>query len=195
MTCNSRKRLSSVMMSSVMPSEKYSCWGSPLILSKGSTATDGLSGSASVSSWRFGSLEPPDCDQRHTWIGAAMFLTRCSPASTKTPSVLPSTSSWTLAEIRTSPGSAISSSRAAMLTPSPNRLPPSAMTSPRLTPMRRRIRRSSERSALRPSMSVWIAIAQRTASTGLANSATTLSPALPKTRPRWSAISPSMTSR
>ena len=37
-----RKRDSSVMMSSVMPSEKYSCSGSPLMLVKGSTAIDGL---------------------------------------------------------------------------------------------------------------------------------------------------------
>ena len=44
MTNSERKRLSSVMMSSVMPSEKYSCSGSPLILVKGSTAIDGLSG-------------------------------------------------------------------------------------------------------------------------------------------------------
>ena len=34
----------SVMMSSVMPSEKYCCSGSPLMFSKGSTAMDGLSG-------------------------------------------------------------------------------------------------------------------------------------------------------
>ena len=34
----------SVMMSSVMPSEKYSCSGSPLMLLNGRTAIDGLSG-------------------------------------------------------------------------------------------------------------------------------------------------------
>ena len=33
----------SVIMSSVMPSEKYSCSGSPEMLSKGSTAIDGFS--------------------------------------------------------------------------------------------------------------------------------------------------------
>jgi len=32
------------MISSTMPSAKYSCSGSPLILSKGNTAIDGLSG-------------------------------------------------------------------------------------------------------------------------------------------------------
>ena len=33
------------MISSTMPSAKYSCSGSPLIFAKGSTAIDGLSGS------------------------------------------------------------------------------------------------------------------------------------------------------
>ena len=36
------------MISSTMPSAKYSCSGSPLILAKGSTAIDGLSGSGSA---------------------------------------------------------------------------------------------------------------------------------------------------
>jgi len=44
-TNSQRMRDSAVMISSTMPSAKYSCSGSPLILSKGSTATDGLSGS------------------------------------------------------------------------------------------------------------------------------------------------------
>ena len=44
MTNNSRNRDSSVMMSSVMPSLKYSCSGSPLILVKGSTAIEGFDG-------------------------------------------------------------------------------------------------------------------------------------------------------
>src|SRR5712672_1798970 len=39
-------RESAVMISSTMPSAKYSRSGSPLILAKGSTAIDGLSGSA-----------------------------------------------------------------------------------------------------------------------------------------------------
>src|SRR6266446_1107243 len=39
-------RLSAVMISSTMPSAKYSCSGSPLILAKGSTAIDGFSGRA-----------------------------------------------------------------------------------------------------------------------------------------------------
>ena len=39
---------SSVMRSSVIPSLKYSCSGSPLMLTNGSTAMEGLSGSASA---------------------------------------------------------------------------------------------------------------------------------------------------
>jgi hypothetical protein len=45
MTKSQRMRESAVMISSTMPSAKYSCSGSPLILAKGSTAMDGLSGS------------------------------------------------------------------------------------------------------------------------------------------------------
>ena len=41
-------RDSAVMMSSTMPSTKYSCSGSPLIFWNGKTAIDGLSGSASA---------------------------------------------------------------------------------------------------------------------------------------------------
>jgi hypothetical protein len=40
-------RDSAVIISSTMPSAKYSCSGSPLILAKGNTAIDGLSGSGS----------------------------------------------------------------------------------------------------------------------------------------------------
>ncbi len=44
-TKNQRSFDSAVMMSSLMPSEKYSCSGSPLMLVKGSTAMAGRSGS------------------------------------------------------------------------------------------------------------------------------------------------------
>jgi hypothetical protein len=47
MTNSEGYRDSPVMMSSAMPSAKNSCSGSPLMLVKGNTATDGLSGSAS----------------------------------------------------------------------------------------------------------------------------------------------------
>jgi hypothetical protein len=45
MTKSQRMRLSAVMISSTMPSAKYSCSRSPLILANGSTAIDGVSGS------------------------------------------------------------------------------------------------------------------------------------------------------
>ena len=45
MTKNQRSFDSAVMMSSLMPSEKYSCSGSPLMLVNGSTAMAGRSGS------------------------------------------------------------------------------------------------------------------------------------------------------
>jgi hypothetical protein len=64
-----------------------------------------------------------------------------------------------------------------------------------LTPTRKSIRRDSSRSAFRRSTSCWIAAAQRTASTALANSAITLSPAVVKIRPWCRAISSSITWR
>ena len=45
MTNTDFERDSPVMMSSTMPSAKYSCSGPPLIVSNGSTAMEGLSGS------------------------------------------------------------------------------------------------------------------------------------------------------
>src|ERR1700687_6006763 len=47
MTNSQRIWASAVMISSTMPSAKCSCSGSPLILAKGNTAIDGLSGSGS----------------------------------------------------------------------------------------------------------------------------------------------------
>ena len=47
-TKNQRSLDSAVMMSSLIPSEKYSCSGSPLIFVKGSTAMAGRSGSGST---------------------------------------------------------------------------------------------------------------------------------------------------
>src|SRR5262249_10893726 len=52
-----------------------------------------------------------------------MFLSCCSPRSSKPTSSLPSTSLYTFSEIRMPPGSAVPSSRTAMLIPSPNRSP------------------------------------------------------------------------
>jgi hypothetical protein len=48
MTKSQRMRDSAVMISSTMPSAKYPCSGSPLMLAKGSTAIDGLSGSGNA---------------------------------------------------------------------------------------------------------------------------------------------------
>src|SRR6516165_5603046 len=48
MTKSQQMRDSAVMISSTMPSAKYSCSGSPLILANGITAIDGLSGSGST---------------------------------------------------------------------------------------------------------------------------------------------------
>src|SRR5215475_10501838 len=47
MTNNDLKRESAVMISSTMPSAKYSCSGSPLMFWNGSTAMEGLSGNGS----------------------------------------------------------------------------------------------------------------------------------------------------
>jgi len=41
-----RIRVSAVMMSSTIPSAKYSCSGSPLMFRNGKTAMDGFSGNA-----------------------------------------------------------------------------------------------------------------------------------------------------
>src|SRR5438477_12180218 len=72
------------MTSSAIPSETNSCSESPLMLMNGSTATEGLSGSAS------GACAAPIVSptlrpgrMRYTRNGRAMFLTRCSPASSK----------------------------------------------------------------------------------------------------------------
>ncbi len=50
-----------VMMSSVMPSEKYSWSGSPLILANGRTAIDGLSGIFGPSAPDGSASMPPCC--------------------------------------------------------------------------------------------------------------------------------------
>src|SRR5258708_378888 len=58
MTKSQRMRESAVMISSTMPSTKYSCSGSPLILANGNTAIDGLSGSARVRALRSDAKHP-----------------------------------------------------------------------------------------------------------------------------------------
>src|SRR5216683_1332359 len=59
MTKSQRMRERAVMISSTMPSAKYSCSGSPLMLAKGSTAIDGLSGSDSAGGSAARTRAPP----------------------------------------------------------------------------------------------------------------------------------------
>src|SRR5260370_37610522 len=69
-TKNQRSLDSAVMMSSLIPSEKYSCSGSPLILVKGSTAMAGRSGSGNTG--RDGSWIPSDgrSAARTRWVSS-----------------------------------------------------------------------------------------------------------------------------
>ena len=80
-TKQSRKRDSSVMMSSVMPSAKYSCSGSPLMLVNGSTAIDGLAAvePAVAAGGRVVAVAPLSTTMAKARTGRAMFLTACSP--------------------------------------------------------------------------------------------------------------------
>ena len=57
-TKSQRMRLSAVMISSTMPSAKYSCSGSPLRLANGNTAIDGLSGNANTGRVSAAALRP-----------------------------------------------------------------------------------------------------------------------------------------
>src|SRR6266550_992224 len=66
-------RLSAAMISSTMPSAKYSCSGSPDMFWNGSTAIDGLSGSGSAGSvapTRAGALPPPARKRGRVRVGA-----------------------------------------------------------------------------------------------------------------------------
>ncbi len=124
-----------------------------------------------------------------------MFLISCGPRSSKLTDSLCLICSNTLLETQMPPGCARPSSRAATLTPSPNRSSFLTMTSPTLMPMRNIVFRSSVSSALRLAISSWNEMAQRTASTVLPNSASTLSPPVLKTRPSCRSIKASMMSR
>ena len=90
---------------------------------------------------------------RYTRTGRAMFLSACSPISSKSRSSRPRGSSCTRAETQIPPGSAMPSSRAATLTPSPKMSPSSTTMSPWLMPMRNSMRRSAATSALRSAIS------------------------------------------
>src|SRR3990170_8652361 len=84
-TCRPEILERSVMMSSVMPSEKYSCSGSPLMLLKGNTAIDGRSGAADAGGGTVGVTAdemPAGGTPRatlNTRTGRSMFFRACSP--------------------------------------------------------------------------------------------------------------------
>ena len=161
----------------------------------GSTAIDGLSGSgkgAERAAWR---LVSPIAT-RYTRTGRAMFLTCCSPRSSKAEiELVAHLIAHDPAERRSRPGSARASSRAAILTPSPKMSSSSTMTSPRLIPTRNSIRCSAGAAALRSTIPRCTSTAQRTASTTLANSAKKPSPVFFTIRPRCSVIFGSTSSR
>src|SRR5438477_9250770 len=108
--------LRSVMMSSVMPSINYSCSGSPLMLSNGSTQMESLRG---VSTFCAEISSRPAARTWNTCTGRSMFLTVCSPMSSKTQGIFPSMLSRTILDRATPPTGASVCSRAATLTPSP----------------------------------------------------------------------------
>jgi hypothetical protein len=111
----------SVMMSSLMPSEKYSCSGSPDMLVNGKTAIDAVSlfgpGLAALDRAAVG-FTALGCHFQ-TRIGRSIFLTLISPPSWKRTLIRLPTLSLTIDETQIPPGSASGSRRAAILTPSP----------------------------------------------------------------------------
>src|SRR5262245_44747697 len=80
------------MISSTMPSAKYSCSRSPLRLSNGRTAMDGLLGSGRASPARGIPEEtgPARADNAYARIGSSMFLRVFRPRSVKDAGELPS---------------------------------------------------------------------------------------------------------
>ena len=142
-TNSESNRASSVMMSSVIPSVKYSCSGSPLMFVNASTAIEGLSGSersiprakagafVDGSGWACPMLLVTKLKVR---TGSLMFLIRCSPRSSNLPPTLPFTATQTDSDRTMPPGSASPCNRAAMFTPSPYTAPSSfSITSPKCT--------------------------------------------------------------
>ena len=110
----------SVMMSSLIPSEKYSYSGSPDMLMNGKTAIDAAAtfGSGLATDREMAEVVALGC-HFHTRIGRSMFLTLISPPSWKRTSIRLPTLSLTIDETQIPPGSASGSKRAATLTPSP----------------------------------------------------------------------------
>jgi hypothetical protein len=116
---------------------------------------------------------PPTLKAR---TGSTMFLNRCSPRAVNVTGSLVPSWSRTAPERQIPPGSASACSRAVMLTPSPKRLSPSTITSPRCTPIRNRIRSPAGRFSFSLAIVCCTAMAHSTASTALAKSARMLSP-------------------
>ena len=94
------------------------------------------------------------------------------------------------------PGSANACSRAAMLTPSPYTVPSAfSITSPRCTPMRKRMRRSSGSASASALTWAWIASDAVTAPAAVPNTASTESPAMSMTLPCCASICARNTAR
>ena len=100
----------SVMMSSLIPSEKYSCSGSPDMLVKGRTAIEGgrATGFGAASIGRVAATVAGCHFQMR--IGRSTFLTPISPASMKRCSMRLPTLSLTIDEMQIPPSSASGSS-------------------------------------------------------------------------------------
>ena len=126
-------------------------------------------------------------------MGRAMFFTRCSPGRRTRCRDFRAPGRVRLAR-QMPPAGASGSSRAATLTPSPKMSSPSAITSPRLIPMRSSSRSSAGNEALRAASARWIAMAQRSDASALPNSARKPSPVVLTMRPPVPAIAGSTTS-
>ena len=176
-------RDSAVMMSSTMPSAKYSCSGSPLMFWNGRTAIDGLSGSGSG-----GAFRRAEADAEHTGSLPAMFFSAGSPRS--------STSSSSLSTRPRARGMRCRCRRA------PRALQPRRdvhAVAHQVVALGARRRPDACRCAAagrRPRRAIvsWIAMAQRSACTALANSTRKPSPVVLNSRPSCVAASGSITS-
>ena len=125
-----------------------------------------------------------------------MFFTACSPWSSKLAATLPFTALRIDSDTVMPPGSASACSRAAMFTPSPYTVPSAfSITSPRCTPMRKRMRRSSGSASASGSICACIASAAVTAPAAVPNTASTESPAMSMTRPCCASICARNTAR
>ena len=183
------------MMSSTMPSAKYSCSGSPLMFWNGSTAIDGLSGSGERGLGRCRRLPDPGRDAIDADRPGDVLELLLAHVLEGQIELVAHLIAHTSSEMQIPPGSA------------------SLRAAPRYSRHRQRCRRSSMMMsptidadakldalsagtpALRSAMPRCISTAQRTASTTLANSTRMPSPVVLTMRPRCSAIFGSTSSR